>query len=142
MAEQWEPSEQLEAEQLEAGPSRAEAVAVLALAVVLAVLATTTDITGTLLCAPAAAVAAILGLRDLLLVPVLRADADGLSVVSGLRRRLLGWDEVTSLRTVTDRRAVLLEIELDDDVLLLSRGRLGRDPRDVLEPLRQLRARS
>ena len=127
-------------ERVEAGPGRAAALALLALAVLLAVLAVAADVAGALLCAPAAAVALALGLRDLLLVPVLQADAAGLRVVTGLHRRALGWDEVASLRTVTDRRAVLLEMELvHDEVLLLSRNRLGRDPGDVLEQLRRLR---
>ena len=127
---------------VEARPGRAAALALLALAVLLAVLSATADVAGALLCAPAAAVALGLGLRDLLLVPVLQADAAGLRVVTGLRHRTLSWDDVVTLRTVTDRRAVLLEMELvHDEVLLLSRNRLGRDPRDVLEQLRQLRAR-
>ena len=129
-----------EARPVQAGPDRRAAPALLALALLLAALAATADTAGALLCAPAAAAALGLGLRDLLLVPVLRADAAGLTVVTGLRRRVLGWDEVASLRTVTDRRSVLLEVELaDDEVLLLSRNRLGRDPRDVLEELQQLR---
>ena len=125
---------------MEAGPGRATAPLLLALAGVLAVLAVATDAAGALLLAPAAAVALALGLRDLLLVPVLRADATGLQVVSGLRRRRCGWREVASLRTLTDRRALLLEVELvDGEVLLLSRARLGRDPHDVLAELQRLR---
>lgn len=126
--------------EVQAGPSRAAALGLLGLAVVLAVLGATSDLGGAVLALPAAAVAVGLGVRDLLLVPVLRADREGLSVVQGLRRRAVAWPEVVRLRTVTDRRAVLLELELaDDDVLLLSRGRLGRDPRDVLEELQRLR---
>ena len=125
---------------VQAGPGRPASLALLALAVALAVLAAGADVVGTLLCAPAAAAALGLGLRDLLLVPVLQADTAGLQVVVGLRRRTLAWDDVAVLRTVTDRRAVLLEVELDDDeVLLLSRRRLGRDPREVLEKLERLR---
>ena len=126
--------------EVQAGPSRAAALAVLGLAAVLAVLGATSDVGGAVLALPAAVVATGLGVRDLLLVPVLRADREGLSVVQGLRRRALGWPDVVRLRTVTDRRAVLLELELaDDDVVLLSRTRLGRDPRDVLEELQRLR---
>lgn len=126
--------------EVQAGPGRTTALAVLGLAVVLAAAGLTSDLGGAVLALPAAVVAAGLGLRDLLLVPVLRADREGLAVVQGLRRRAVAWPEVVRLRTVTDRRAVLLEIELaDDDVLLLSRGRLGRDPRDVLEELQRLR---
>jgi hypothetical protein len=126
--------------QVEAAPSRAAAVALLLLAVVLVVVATQTDATGTLLAAPAAVVALGLGLRDLLLVPVLRADATGLVVVHGLRRQTVAWSDVRRLRVVDDRRSTLLELDLEDDVVLLSRGRLGRDPRAVLDELQALRA--
>lgn len=123
-----------------AGPGRPAALGLLALAAGLAAVGLSTDAGGALLALPAAAVAAALGLRDLLLVPVLHADAGGLDVVQGLRRRRLAWADVVRLRTVTDRRAVLLELELaGDEVVLLSRGRLGRDPRDVLEELQRLR---
>ncbi|MCW2778137.1 MAG: hypothetical protein JWN17_1862 [Frankiales bacterium] len=125
---------------VQAGPSRTTALALLAVAVVLACVAVGTDTAGALLLAPVAAVALGLGLRDLLLVPVLHADPDGIRVVQGVARRSARWDEVVRMRTVTDRRTVLLEVELDDDeVLLLSRGRLGRDPRDVLEELQAVR---
>jgi hypothetical protein len=126
---------------VEAAPPRAAALALLALAAVLAVVATRTDATGALLAAPAAVVALGLGLRDLVLVPVLRADADGLVVVRGLRRRAVPWADVRRLRVVDDRRSALLELDLDDDVVLLSRGRLGRDPRAVLDELQALRGR-
>lgn len=124
---------------VEASPPRAVAAALLALAAVLAVVAGRTDATGTLLAAPAAVVVLALGLRDLLLVPVLHADADGLVVVRGLRRHRVAWTDVRRLRVVADRRSALLEVDLEDDVVLLSRGRLGRDPRAVLEELQALR---
>lgn len=125
--------------QVRAAPPRAAALALLALAAVLAVVATQTDATGTLLALPAAVVALALGLRDLLLVPVLHADAGGLVVVRGLRRQAVPWADVRRLRVVEDRRSALLELDLEDDVVLLSRGRLGRDPRTVLDELRALR---
>lgn len=125
--------------QVVASPRRAGAVGLLVAAAVLAVVGVTTDVAGAVLALPGAAVALVLGLRDLLVVPVLRADEDGLVVVQGLTRRAVGWDEVRRLRVVRDRRAVLLELDLDDDVVLLSALRLGRDPRDVLEQLQQVR---
>ena len=126
--------------EVRAQPSRAAAWALLALGVVLAVLSVTTDAAGAVLAVPGTGLALGAGLRDLLLVPVLRADREGLEVREGVRRRALRWDEVDGLRVVTDRRAALLELELADDrVVLLSRGRLGRDPRDVLDELRALR---
>ena len=126
---------------VQAGPGRATVATAFAAALGLLGLGLTSDLAGALLTLPAAAVALALGLRDLLLTPVLRADAGGLELVQGLSRRRLDWADVVSLRTVTDRRAVLLEVELaDDDVVLLSRTRLGRDPRDVLDELRALRS--
>ncbi len=123
-----------------ARPQRGLAVAVLALAGVLAVAGLRTDTVGALLCLPAALVALGVGLRDLLLVPTLEAGTEGLRVRPLLQVHDLRWDDVVRLRTVQDRRAVLLEVELADDaVLLLSRQRLGRDPRDVLDELAALR---
>ncbi|MCU1691204.1 MAG: hypothetical protein JWM64_295 [Frankiales bacterium] len=108
----------------------------------LAVVGVTSDTLGTLLCLPAALASLAVGLRDLLVVPALQADASGLQVRPLLGVRSLRWDDVVRLRVVQDRRAVLLELELEDDeVLLLSRGRLGRDPRDVLDELEALRPR-
>jgi hypothetical protein len=46
---------------------------------------------------------------------------------------------VTRLRVVTDRRAPLLEVDLEHRVLVLSRGRLGRSPHEVLDELEALR---
>lgn len=122
-----------------AAPPRAMAAALLGLGAVLVAVGLLTDAGGALLALPAAVVALGLGLRDLVLVPTLRADAHGLVVVQGLRREGVGWEEVRRLRVVNDRRAVLLELDLGDDVLLLSRARLGRDPRDVLDELRAVR---
>lgn len=125
---------------VEAGPPRAQGLALLGLALVLVVVAVRTDLVGATLVVPGTGVAFGLAVRDLLLVPVLRADASGLELRNGLRRRTVLWDDVVRLSVVKDRRALLLEVELvDDEVLLLSRGRLGRDPRDVLEDLRAVR---
>lgn len=125
---------------MQAGPSRTAALGLVALAVALAVVGLASDATGALLALPAASVALALGLRDLLLVPVLRADDQGLVLVPGVQRRALAWTDVVGVRVVHDRRAVLLEVEsADERVVVLSRRRLGRDPRDVLEELRALR---
>ncbi len=124
-----------------AGPSRRLALGMLVLAGVLVVVALSAAATGRLLALPGAALLGLLGLRDLLWVPVLRADADGLTVRTGPTARRLPWAQVARLRVVTDRRAVLLEIEAaDEQLLLLSRARLGRDPRDVLAELERLRS--
>ena len=76
-----------------------------------------------------------LGLRDLLLRPVLRADAQGLAVVSGVRRLHLTWSQVDDVSVVTDRRSPLLQPDLDSSLVVLGRTRLGRSPYEVLEEL-------
>jgi hypothetical protein len=88
---------------------------------------------------PVAAGAAASGLRDLLLSPVLTADADGLLVVDGVRRVRAGWSEVERLRTVQDRRTPLLELDLGDRVVVLTARRLGAPVDEVLEALEELR---
>ncbi|MDP9497853.1 MAG: PH domain-containing protein, partial [Actinomycetota bacterium] len=76
--------------------------------------------------------------RDLLLRPALRADAAGIVVVTGLRRRAVAWTEVERVQVVTDRRAPLLELDLGDTLVLLSRLRLGRPPEAVAAELSAL----
>ncbi len=105
----------------------------------LAVVAVLSDAAGQLLAVPAALVALALAVRDAVLRPVLEAGPDGLTAVQGVRRHTARWDQVAALRVVTDRRAPLLEIDLDDRVLLLSRNRLGRSPHAVLEELQAVR---
>jgi hypothetical protein len=88
---------------------------------------------------PVAVGAAASGLRDLLLSPVLTADADGLLVVDGVRRVRAGWSEVEELRTVRDRRTPLLELDLGDRVVVLTGRRLGAPVDEVLDALQELR---
>ncbi len=125
-----------------AGPSRASSYGVLALALLLVVVGTRSDTAGLLLTLPAAVVTAAWGVRDLVLRPVLTADAAGLRVVSGVRIHTLAWSQVERLRVVTDRRTPLLELDLGTHVVVLSRGRLGRPPSAVLEDLLAQRRRS
>ncbi len=122
-----------------AGPAPAAAAGLLVAAAALLVLALGADAAGRLLAVPAAVVLAGAGLRDLLLRPVLRADAAGLEVVSGLRRLRLPWSSVERLDVVTDRRTPLLQVDLGGTVVVLSRLRLGRAPADVLAELRAVR---
>jgi hypothetical protein len=105
----------------------------------LLVLAPFVDPLGAVLLVPAGCAALGLGLRDLLLSPVLTADAAGITVVEGLRRTRATWPEVTRVRTVSDRRTPLLEIDLDDRVVVISRRRLGAPVEDVLAALAALR---
>jgi len=107
--------------------------------IVLLALAPAVDPLGRLLLVPAGLAALAAGLRDLLLTPVLTADPDGLTVVEGVRRSRVAWGEVARLRTVRDRRTTLLEIDLDDRVVVLSRRRLGAPAEEVLAELEQLR---
>lgn len=110
--------------------------AVLGAAVVAAV--PVADPAGRLLLIAAGAVLVVLAGRDLLLRPVLAADAGGLRVVDGWTTRALPWSQVHGLRVVTDRRAPLLELDLGVSVVVLSRRRLGRAPDVVLDELRAL----
>ena len=114
-------------------------LAVLTGALTLAGLAALADPAGRLLAGVGAAVAAVAGLRDLLLRPVLRADRTGVDVVSGVRRLHADWAQVEQLRVVTDRRAPLLELDLGGPVVVLSRLRLGRPPAAVLAELLDVR---
>jgi len=124
---------------VEAGPGSLAVLAVLTGALTLAGLAALADPAGRLLAGVGAAVAAVAGLRDLLLRPVLRADRTGVDVVSGVRRLHADWAQVEQLRVVTDRRAPLLELDLGGPVVVLSRLRLGRPPAAVLAELLDVR---
>lgn len=106
----------------------------------LALAALAVDPLGRLLLLPAAGLLLALALRDLLLRPTLTGTTDGLTLVTGLHRVTVPWADVEVLRVVTDRRAPLLEIDLGDTVVVLSRGRLGAPPYAVLEDLQELRA--
>lgn len=121
-----------------AGPTRLTAGALLAAALLLVVVGLASDTPGRLLALPAASVLAGLGLRDLLLRPVLRADRDGIEVVVGLQRHRFAWSQVQRLRLVTDRRTPLLELDLGDTLVVLTRQRLGRPPDVVLAELLDL----
>ena len=96
---------------------------------------------GRLLLLCAAVLVLVRGLRDLLLRPTLRATPQGLSLVDGLRRLDVPWAQVEQIRVVTDRRAQLLEVDLGDAVVVLSRSRLGAAPYLIREQLEELRPR-
>ena len=118
-----------------AGPGRRQAAALLAGAVALVLLGLAADAGGRVLAWSAALLLAGAALRDLVLGPALRADRDRVVVVSGWRTTTVPWSAVDRLRVVTDRRAPLLEIDAGEDLLLLSRWRLGRPPAAVLDEL-------
>ena len=121
------------------GPRRASVLVLALLGVVLGAAGVGTDAAGALLALPAGAVALALATRDLVHPAVLSADADGIALVRGLRREHVPWSGVERLRLVRDRRTTLLEVDLGDGLHVLSRGRLGRDPREVLTALEHLR---
>ena len=118
-----------------AGPGRAGGVLLLLTAVGLLAGATVADPAGRLLLVPAALGLTVLAGRDLLLTPVLDADTEGLRVVDGWRRIEVAWSRVEDVRLVTDRRAPLVELDLGDRIVVLSRRRLARSPRDIVDEL-------
>jgi hypothetical protein len=111
----------------------------LGLAAVLFALLPVVDHLGWVILVPAALAAAASGLRDLLLTPVLTANASGLAVVDGVRRVGASWADVHRLRTVRDRRTPLLELDVDGHVVVLSQRRLGAPVEEVLADLERLR---
>ncbi len=121
-----------------AGPSLAASGVLAAAGLLLAVAGAAADPAGRLLASPAALLLLAVAGRDLLLRPALRADAAGIVVVTGLRRRAVAWTEVERVQVVTDRRAPLLELDLGDTLVLLSRLRLGRPPEAVAAELSAL----
>ncbi len=121
-----------------AGPSLAASGVLAAAGLLLAVAGAAADPAGRLLASPAALLLLAVAGRDLLLRPALRANAAGIVVVTGLRRRAVAWTEVERVQVVTDRRAPLLELDLGDTLVLLSRLRLGRPPEAVAAELSAL----
>lgn len=124
-----------------AGPSALAGVVQLlaALALVVGAVTSTVDRAGLLLAVPVVLGLTTAGVRDLVLRPVLSADAAALTVVAGGRRVTATWPEVDRLRVVTERRAPLLEVDLGEVLVVLGRRRLGRSPDAVLADLQALR---
>lgn len=124
---------------VQASPDRRLSWLQLGLALCLLAAVVVTDPIGRLLLVPAGLLLLTLSVRDLLLRPVLTADPTGLRVVQGWRWREVPWSTIEGLRVVTDRRATLLELDLGDTVVVLSRSRLGRAPYLVLAELQACR---
>jgi hypothetical protein len=125
---------------VEITPSRAQGWLVVGLGLLVLAGAVPAPPVGRVLLVPAALLLIVVGARDLFLAPTLAADAVGITVVDGLRRRDATWAELERMRVVTDRRTPLLELDLGDTVVVLSRRRLGAPPYVVLEQLEQARA--
>jgi hypothetical protein len=84
-------------------------------------------------------------LGDLIRPVRLTADAEGLTLITGLlRRRRLAWAEIEGVRV--DRRnrlglrSELLEVDAGDSLYLFSVHELGAEPEDVAAALAELRA--
>ncbi len=123
-----------------AGPGRTSSVLLLLLAVGLLTGTVVADPAGRLLLVAAGLWLTVLAGRDLLLRPVLAADATGLRLVDGWRRVEVAWSQVDGIGLVTDRRAPLVELDLGDRLVVLSRRRLGRPPQQIVAELTALRA--
>lgn len=132
-------SEASRSEDLEIAPSRTAAWLGVAAGLLLLGLTAAVPPVGRLLLVPAGLLLVALGIRDLVLRPTLQADHEGLTVVDGLHRRKATWETLERLRVVHDRRAQLLELDLGDTVVVLSRRRLGQPPYLVFEQLELLR---
>ena len=120
-------------------PSRTQAGLLLLAGAVLLALAVAVPPLGRVLLVPAAVAVVAVGLRDLLLVPTLEADAAGLTVALTTSKQAYAWSDVTRVQVITDRRTPLLELDLDHTVVVLSRRRLGAAPYLVLEELNAVR---
>ena len=120
---------------VQASPHRPLAVLLVLVGVAAFAVLPLVDATGRVLLVPTAVLAAVLGVRDLLLRPVLSAGPAGLSVVDGWVRVQAAWPQLVAARVVVDRRSPALELDLGDRLVLLSRRRLGAEPYAVLAGL-------
>lgn len=82
----------------------------------------------------AAVMLAAFALYDSVVRPSLTADAEGLTVRTGGWPRQYPWAAVSRVEVVTTRRMFVwhaLEIDAGDDLVLLTRRRLGTDLHEV-----------
>lgn len=100
------------------------------------------DVAGLLLVGLAGAFLLGLAVTDLAVRPRLRADLGGLSVTTIGRRLGAPWPAV-GVRLRPGRRfgtaTTTLEIDIGEDLVVLGRRELGRDPAEVAEVLERLR---
>jgi hypothetical protein len=85
---------------------------------------------------------AALAVRDWVLRVRVEADADGVDLVQGLRRRHFTWSQIEQI-TIYDRRArgiraELLEFDAGDDILQFGRNELGISPYTALDAVAAL----
>lgn len=118
----------------------AEALAALALAVV----AAGSDRPGRVLGGLAAVLLGCVAARDALLRPTLEADAEGMWIRTGVRRRRVRWADLTAVRTDRVTRRLVtsrsLELDLGDDLVILPGRRLGGSPAEVADAIGELHA--
>ena len=110
---------------------------------VLVALAVATDAVGAVLASAAALAVLALAGFDALARPSLVAEPGGLDVHDGWRVRHYAWPQVTRVEVRAGRRVVVLpalEIDAGDDLVLLSRRRLGADLAEVAVRLAEYRA--
>lgn len=111
--------------------------------VVLLAVAHGLDVPGEVLAVAAAVACFAFAAFDGVVRPTLTADANGLTVRTGGWPRRYPWAEITRVEVVTTRRLLVLhalEIDAGDDLLLLTRRRLGTDLREVAEALAEFGA--
>lgn len=109
-----------------------------------ALLAATTPWPGRLLFLVIAAGAAVEAVRGA--VPAVVADDEGVSVVAGLTRERLRWDDVTAVRALEPptagarprRRANALEIDAVERLVVVPGYRLGMPVSEAVDGLRAL----
>jgi PH (Pleckstrin Homology) domain-containing protein len=95
----------------------------------------------------AAALVAVLALRDVLAPVRLAADTEGVTILIGFAgRRRIGWPQIERVRVDARRGVVLrsqvLELDTGDNLHFFSINDLGVAPQEVAERLAVLRSRS
>ena len=106
---------------------------------------TDTDRVGKLLYGIAVVFVAAVAATDLLWSPRLAVTASGLAVRSPTRSGRFAWSAIEEIRVDRRRRRGVtqasLEIDLGDDLIVLSQRALGTDPADVIQIIEAARGR-
>ena len=106
---------------------------------------TDTDRVGKLLYGIAVVFVAAVAATDLLWSPRLAVTASGLAVRSPTRSGRFAWSAIDEIRVDRRRRRGItqasLEIDLGDDLIVLSQRALGTDPADVMQIIEAARGR-
>lgn len=125
------------------GPDRRLTLAAAVGALVAVALLLSTDATGRVLFAVAAAVLACYAVGDLVWWPRLTADVAGVRVRTPFVRTDLAWSQVddvrADVRTRYGLRSATLEVDAGEVLVVFSRRSLGADPETVASLVRALR---